>query len=354
MAMNPLQVAGSRCCQNCAFLDHDRKRDTEMIAVTGAAGFIGSNLAHRLAGMGHDLILVDHPLTHDRAVNLLGSNQFRFMSHDRFLEHLSRGASEIEAMFHLGACSSTTESNWDFLKSNNIEYTWKLWSWCAKFECPFYYASSASTYGDGSSGFDDRLHPSRLRPLNLYGKSKNDFDHLAIDETGAGHKSPPKWAGLKFFNVYGPRESHKKSMASVVWKARKQILETGVVKLFESDVEGVADGCQSRDFVHVEDCIDHMLWLSAHPHSNGLYNSGTGRARPFRDLALAVFSAMGREPKIEFIEMPPEVKSHYQNFTQADMSRLFEQGFAGEPTSLEEGVRRSLDAQIRIESAFEN
>jgi ADP-L-glycero-D-manno-heptose 6-epimerase len=313
-----------------------------MIAITGAAGFIGSNLAHRFSGMGRDLLLVDAPPTAAKAVNWAGLGRFRFVPLDRFLDDLPDLDGSLEAVFHLGACSSTTETDWSYLLRNNVEYTRRLWTWCARVGLPFYYASSAATYGDGSRGFSDRTPPEALRPLNLYGKSKNDFDAWALAEVASGAPTPAGWAGFKFFNVYGPRERHKGSMASVAWHARRQILETGEVRLFRSNDPAYPDGGQRRDFVFVEDCIDHMLWLWEHPETTGVFNSGTGVARTFQDLARAVFSALEREPRIVYIDMPAELGRQYQNFTQADMSKLRESGYSKPATTLEEGVRRTL------------
>jgi ADP-L-glycero-D-manno-heptose 6-epimerase len=313
-----------------------------MIAITGAAGFIGSNLAQRLSASGHHLLLVDQPLTAAKAPNWAGLGRFEFVPQDRFLDLLEGAAPPIEVIFHLGACSSTTETDWDYLRTNNIEYSQRLWSWSARSGHPFYYASSAATYGDGSQGFDDRTPPERLRPLNLYGKSKNDFDGWVLEEAARGRAVPPGWAGLKFFNVYGPREAHKQSMASVVWRAHGQILATGEVALFKSNDPAYPDGGQRRDFVFVEDCLDHLLWLAAHPRVCGSFNSGTGAARTFAELARAVFAAMGRTPCIRYIDMPASLSPQYQNYTQADMSKLRAAGFAQPPTALEDGVRRSI------------
>ena len=240
------------------------------------------------------------------------------------------------------ACSSTTETNWEYLARNNVEFSQTIWKWCAEANCPFYYASSAATYGDGSRGFDDRIPSDQLKPLNLYGKSKNDFDRWALEQVANGRPAPPSWAGLKFFNVYGPHETHKGKMASVVWHARRQILETGGVGLFRSNDPAYPDGGQRRDFVFVEDCIDHMIWLSQNPKVSGIFNSGTGVSRTFDDLALAVFAALDREPRIRYIDMPDEVRGQYQNYTQADMTKLRGAGFNLPATSLEDGVRRTL------------
>lgn len=309
-----------------------------MIAVTGAAGFIGSNLAHRLSGEGHELLLVDHDLTPAKAANLAGLPAFRFVRHDRFLARLACGAEKPDAVFHLGACSSTTETNWDYLRENNVEYSQHLWRWCAANRRPFVYASSAATYGDGSRGFDDRTPPAELTPLNLYGKSKNDFDAWALAEVSAGRSAPPVWAGMKFFNVYGPKEAHKGRMASMVWHAFRQAQATGEVKLFRSTHPDFPDGGQERDFVFVGDCVDHMLWLWRTPHTGGLFNSGTGTARTFHDLARAVFAAMDWPSVVRFIDMPADLAPQYQNHTRAVTEKLRTTGYSPEPTSLESGV----------------
>jgi ADP-L-glycero-D-manno-heptose 6-epimerase len=309
-----------------------------MIAITGALGFIGSNLAHRLATAGHELLLVDHPFAAEKAGNLVGLPSFRYIAHEPFLDLLHGDRPRLDGIFHLGACSRTTETSWPYLERNNIAYSQSLWNWCATSGCPFVYASSAATYGDGSDGFNDRTAPAQLRPLNLYGKSKNDFDFWALAQ--AAKPTPPNWAGMKFFNVYGPREAHKLGMSSVVLHAYRQIHDSGEVRLFRSNDPAVPDGAQKRDFVFVEDCIDHMLWLWRHPQASGLYNSGTGVARTFLDLAHAVFAALEREPAIRFVSMSESLSHQYQNFTQADMTRLLETGFAQKPTALEEGVRR--------------
>lgn len=313
-----------------------------MIAVTGAAGFIGSNLAIRLAAEGAELVLVDHPLTAGKQVDWPGFRKFRLFQHLDFLEALEKGRLDLDAVFHLGACSSTTETNWEYLQSNNIEYSRRLWQWCAREGKPLIYASSAATYGNGSRGFDDTTPPQDLTPLNLYGRSKNDFDIWVNEQTAAGHKAPPNWAGVKFFNVYGPRESHKADMASVVWKAYRQIVNDGEVSLFRSNNAAIRDGEQRRDFVFVEDCIDHMLWLWRSPHAGGLYNSGTGHARTFVDLVRAVFAALNKEQRIRFIDMPPGLSAQYQNFTEAPMAKMRATGFTTPHTSLEHGVARYI------------
>jgi ADP-L-glycero-D-manno-heptose 6-epimerase len=330
-----------------------------MIAVTGAAGFIGSNLAHALAAEGHALLLVDHDITPAKAANLAGLSRFAFSRHDHFLDDLVGGRVRPDAIFHLGACSSTTESNWNYLLRNNVEYTRSLWRWCAANRKPLLYASSAATYGDGSRGFDDRTPPSELAPLNLYGKSKNDFDLWALAEAAAGKPQPLKWAGAKVFNVYGPRESHKGRMASVVYQTWRQVRATGGMKLFRSTDPKYPDGGQVRDFVFVGDCVNHLLWLWKHAASAGdrdlspakpgftaapsdLYNSGTGAPRTFLDLASAVFAALGLPPRISFIDMPADLARQYQNFTRAEMLKLRSAGCEIPATALEDGVRETV------------
>lgn len=309
-----------------------------MIAVTGAAGFIGSNLAHRLAAEGHELLLVDHPLTPAKSRNLEGLERFPFMDHQAFARHLIDARPKLDAVFHLGACSSTTQTDWVYLESNNVDYTRRIWQWCVAACCPLVYASSAATYGDGSTGFDDRTPPDALRPLNLYGKSKNDFDAWVLTEIAAGHATPPGWAGLKFFNVFGPRELHKGPMASVVRHAYRQLRNTGEVRLFRSNDPAIADGHQRRDFIYVGDCLDHMLWFWRHPAASGIYNSGTGAANTFLALAEALFAALGQAPAIRFIDFPPHLAGKYQNYTQADLTKLRAAGYAGAPTPLARGV----------------
>ncbi|MBP3960345.1 ADP-glyceromanno-heptose 6-epimerase [Gemmata sp. G18] len=313
-----------------------------MIAVTGAAGFIGSNLAHRLAAEGHAVLLVDHELTPAKAENFIGLPRFAFSRHDHFLDDLAAGRIEPDAIFHLGACSSTTETNWDYLFRNNVEYTRHLWEWCAQKRKPLFYASSAATYGDGSLGFDDHTSPRELRPLNLYGKSKNAFDVWALAEVAAGQPAPPKWAGLKFFNVYGPRESHKGRMASVVYQTHKQIKATGEMKLFRSTDPQFTDGGQRRDFVFVGDCVNHMLWLWRNDAPGGVYNSGSGEARTFYDLARGVFTALNLQPRISFIDMPRDLAGKYQNFTRAETKKLRATGCDVPATALEAGVRETV------------
>ena len=256
-----------------------------MIAITGAAGFIGSNLAHRLSRQGRELLLIDDPPTAEKAVNWAGLGRYRFIPLDQFLDDLPSLEGTVEAVFHLGACSSTTETDWSYLLRNNVDYTRRLWQWCAEVrpavllcvERRHVRRRLARVQRPDAADGTPAVEPVRQEQERLR--------HLGVDEVAKGAPAPAGWAGLKFFNVYGPRERHKGKMASVVWHARRQILETGEVRLFRSNDPAYPDGGQLRDFVFVEDCIDNMLWLWEHPETSGVFNSGTGVARTFKDLA---------------------------------------------------------------------
>jgi len=308
--------------------------------ITGAAGFIGSALAYRLNQLGRDnLILVDALGTDTRWRNLVPLRYADYYDRKDFLEALTTGKLDglgIKAIFHLGACSATTEADAGFLLKNNFEYTKLLAQWCGKQKTPvrFIYASSAATYGDGSLGYDDdaALIP-RLRPLNGYGYSKQLFDLWALR-----HGTFEYAVGLKYFNVYGPNEYHKGDMKSMVAKAHAQIHETGSVKLFKSHRPDYRDGEQKRDFLHVMDAVDMTLFFLSPKVSGGIYNVGTGKARTWIDMMKAVFAAMGLEPRIDFIAMPEVLQGKYQYFTEAEMGKLRTAGYRKAIQSLEEGV----------------
>lgn len=255
----------------------------------------------------------------------------------------------VSAVIHLGACSSTTERDFDYLWSNNFSYTRTLWDYCAKEKVPFIYASSAATYGDGSQGFDDREDIDALRPLNAYGYSKQVFDLWVKHQAKA---FPPQYVGLKFFNVYGPNEYCKGSMASMVYHGYRQIKEGGTIRLFKSCDPAYADGEQLRDFVYVKDVCDVILWLLEHPKVSGLFNMGTGRAQSFRELAEAVFHALGMEPRIEYIDMPEHLREKYQYYTKAEMDKLRQAGYVRPFMTVEQGVadyvRNYLDKEFAI------
>jgi ADP-L-glycero-D-manno-heptose 6-epimerase len=308
-----------------------------MIVVTGAAGFIGSNIVAALNAAGQDDILAaDNSEVHAATGNLHDLRIAMFLPKDDLAHFLRSNVRDVESVIHMGACSDTTATDRDFMMRNNFEYTRTLWDWCAQHGKRFVYASSAATYGDGSAGYDDESDPHIFKPLNLYGESKQLFDLHAL----AQKKCPAGWAGLKFFNVFGPREKHKGRMASVAFHSFNQIKASGKVKLFESDREGIPHGGQRRDFIYVKDCVAAVLHFLNAPEKqvNGLYNVGTGTARSFADLATAVFRAMELEPKIEYIPMPGDLKGKYQYFTQATTAKLRASGFTQPFHSLEDGV----------------
>ncbi|MBL29095.1 MAG: ADP-glyceromanno-heptose 6-epimerase [Rhodospirillaceae bacterium] len=322
-----------------------------MIVVTGGAGFIGSNLVAGLNERGIDDVVVCDVLgTGDKWRNIAKREIADVIGPDSLFDYLedhdSAGSSRwgaVDAVFHLGANSSTTETDVDRIVDQNLAYTLKLWRHCTERKVRLIYASSAATYGDGSHGFDDDSSPAALaalQPLNPYGWSKHAADRRLTRLAREAGLRPPQWAGLKFFNVYGPNEYHKDDMRSVVAKAYEQIVETGRVRLFRSHRPDYTDGGQTRDFVHVDDCVAVMLWLLDHPEVNGLYNMGTGQGRTFADLVGATFRAMDREPAIDFIDMPAQIRDRYQYFTEAKMERLRTAGYEAPFLSLEDGVTR--------------
>lgn len=310
---------------------------SDLFVVTGGAGFIGRNIVSALNDRGEDnIIIVDRLGCDEKWKNLRGLSYADFIDKDDFRDAINAGKIENAAtVFHMGACSSTTETDADYLLDNNYAYTCDCCKWCVENGIRFIYASSAATYGDGSLGYsdDDKLMP-KLKPLNMYGYSKHMFDLWAMrnDLLGA-------IAGLKYFNVYGPYEDHKEDMRSVVNKAYGQIMESGEVGLFKSYKPAYNDGEQVRDFIYVKDAVNQTLFLHDHPEVSGIFNCGTGDARTWVDLASATFAAMGREPNISFIEMPEKLREKYQYHTEADMSKIRNAGYDAEPTSLEDGVK---------------
>lgn len=310
----------------------------KQIVVTGAAGFIGRNTVAELNRRGHtNLLLVDLLGTDEKWKNLIGLQFEDLISPADYLKRIQDNTADpAEAIIHLGACSATTERDADYLLNNNYRYTRTLCEWALKNKSRFVYASSAATYGDGSQGYSDEDSATPgLRPLNMYGHSKQMFDLWALQH---GHFK--QIVGLKYFNVYGPYEDHKADMRSVVHKSYEQIAEVGSVKLFKSYKKEYKDGEQQRDFIFVRDAVDVTLHFALNQRNvGGLYNCGTGQSRSWKDLANAVFAAMGKKPKIEFIEMPPTLREKYQYFTQADVNKLRKQGgYAAPFTSLEDGV----------------
>ena len=310
-----------------------------MILITGGAGFIGSVLAKQLNTLGHtDIVIVDKLEDSSKWKNLRGIKYLEYIHADElFNGDYDDLIAQTDLVFHMGACSSTTETNMDFLMKNNVAYTQALFRFAATKNIPFIYASSAATYGDGELGYSDNEEElSKLMPLNPYGYSKQLVDEWILKEEA----KPDHWFGLKFFNVYGPNEYHKKEMRSLVHKSFEQIKAEGCVKLFKSYKPEFKDGEQLRDFIYVKDIVRVMIELAdpeVHTHS-GIYNLGTGKARSFLDLTKATFKAMNINPKIEFIEMPEALKSQYQYYTQAEMGKLLKVLPGFEFTSLEEGI----------------
>ena len=310
-----------------------------MIIVTGAAGFIGSRLARRLnLDNYNDLVLVDDFSRSDKNSNhdLLKCTQK--VDRSEFPLWLRENENQVQFIFHLGARTDTTEQDVELFDKLNLNYSKKIWNLCVEFGIALVYASSAATYGDGSLGYSDSHDVVEgLKPLNPYGKSKNDFDKWALRQS----RSPYFYCGLKFFNVFGPNESHKSRMASVVLHTYRQVLETGKMKLFRSHREDYKDGHQTRDFVYVDDVCDVCMYMMQNRLrvESGIYNLGSGKGRTFLDLVNATFSAMGREPQIDFIDTPEDIRDTYQYFTEADLSKLRDSGYATEFTTLENGIK---------------
>ena len=326
-----------------------------MIVITGAAGFIGSVVAGELNQKGYnDLILVDDFSKKEKEINYIDLKYESLVDRNTFFDWFKENHEEVTFVVHLGARTDTTEFDWNVFLKLNVDYTETMFTLCAEYQIPLVYASSAATYGNGELGCDDSHEVvEKLQPLNPYGRSKNEVDKWILKQ----EKQPPFWAGLKFFNVYGPNEYHKGRMASVIFHSFNQINATGKVKLFRSHRPDFKDGQQLRDFIYVKDIasviafmIDaktqsrkdaenaHCSQLIAHNLKSGLYNLGTGKARSFYDLAANTFKAMGREVNIEFIDIPEDIRDKYQYFTEANMTKLREAGYDKEFTSLEDGV----------------
>lgn len=320
-----------------------------MILVTGGAGFIGSNIVAALGERGQHVAVCDFVGQEGKWRNLAKS-ELRDVVHPSQLQGwLKRHRHALSAIIHMGAISSTSANDADLVLRTNFQLSWHLWQWCAHHGKQFIYASSAATYGNGDQGYDDDGSPealARLRPLNLYGWSKHLFDRRVGRAVADGERIPAQWAGLKFFNVYGPNEYHKGTMQSVVTRNYPVAAGDGEVGLFKSYRPDIADGEQKRDFVFVEDCVDIVLWLLDHPEVSGLYNVGTGQARSFVDLIHALFAALGRPTRIVYRDMPEALRDHYQYFTQARMERLRAAGYARPFTPIEQGVRGYVERYL--------
>ena len=301
--------------------------------LTGGAGFIGSNILKMLNDSGlDDVVIVDNIASTDKWKNLVGKKYAEYIHKNEFLQKPQ--PKDISHIIHIGACSSTTEKDFDYLYKNNFEYTKKLWQFCAEKEINFIYASSAATYGNGENGFSDTCDLNTLQPLNGYGYSKHIFDLWAEKQT----KKPKQYVGLKFFNVYGPNEYHKGTMASVIYHGYKQIKETGKMKLFKSHNPKYADGGQLRDFVYVKDVCNVVKFFIENPDKNGLFNVGTGKAESFETLGLSIFKALDIPANIEYIDMPEHLRAKYQYFTEANIDKLRGIGYNEPFHSLEDGT----------------
>lgn len=320
-----------------------------MIVVTGGAGFIGSNIVSRLTAEDRwDVVICDRleDANLGKWRNIAKSPITDFWHPEELFAQLDRHAERVSAIVHMGAISSTTEQDADLILRTNFSLSRDIWDWCALNGARMIYASSAATYGDGEAGFedtDDLASISKLQPLNAYGYSKKLFDQYAVREASRDH-APRQWAGLKFFNVYGPNEGHKGGMKSVIAQIWPKVAAGETVSLFRSHHPDYADGGQLRDFVFVDDVVDIIDWLLCTSEVSGIFNAGSGQARSFLDLANATFAAAGKDPAVAYIDMPEVIRDRYQYFTEAKMDRVRALGFNGQSTPLEEGVRRYVQS----------
>jgi ADP-L-glycero-D-manno-heptose 6-epimerase len=309
-----------------------------MLLVTGGAGFIGSNVVAALNDAGRADVAVCDVLGHDGKWRNLAKRQLADIVPPAELPDWLKGR-RLDAIIHLGAISETTATDGDLVIETNFRLSMRLLDWCTANATPFIYASSAATYGAGAQGFrDDQGALRTLRPMNLYGWSKHLFDMAVAERAGRGEKLPPQWAGLKFFNVFGPNEYHKGTMMSVLARRFDDIKAGRAVQLFKSHRDGIADGDQRRDFIYVDDVVRVMTWLLATPSVSGIFNVGTGKARSFKDLMLSAYAALGTSPNIRYVDMPEPIRGSYQYFTQGDVDRLQRAGYNGGFTALEDAV----------------
>ncbi len=325
-----------------------------MLLVTGGAGFIGSNVVAALNEAGRSDVVVCDWLGEDGKWRNLAKRQLADFVPPEELAAWLQGR-RLDAVIHMGAISATTATDGDLVMNSNFRLSLRLLDWCTDHGVPLIYASSAATYGDGEQGFAD--DPSldalkQLRPMNLYGWSKHLFDLLVAERVAKGQKLPPQWAGLKFFNVFGPNEYHKGTMASVLERRFEDIKSGRVVQLFKSHREGIADGDQRRDFIYVDDVVRVIIWLLATPSVSGLFNVGTGHARSFRDLILAAYSALNQQPNIEYIDMPEQIRGSYQYFTESEGDRLRQAGYNGGFTALEEAVAAYVNGYLNAADRY--
>ncbi len=321
-----------------------------MIAVTGAAGFIGSCLVGKISLKGFDdIVIVDDFSNPLKNLNLKNKNYSKQIHRDGFIEWLNKNHNSVDFIFHIGARTDTTEFDINVFNKLNLNYSKDIWEACVNHQIPLVYASSAATYGLGELGYDDDHEIVKsLKPLNPYGESKNDFDKWVLKQ----ENTPPFWAGFKFFNVYGPNEYHKNRMASVILHAYRQINETGKVKLFKSHNPDYQDGMQLRDFVYVKDVLNVLCYFSENQKTSGLYNLGTGMARSFLDLTTATFKALNIAPNIEFIDTPIDIREKYQYFTEANIKKIRNAGFEQSFYTLEAGVTEYVQGYLARNSYY--
>ncbi|MEO8822999.1 MAG: ADP-glyceromanno-heptose 6-epimerase [Ginsengibacter sp.] len=333
------------------------------IVITGAAGFIGSCLVGFLNAKGYaKLVLVDDFSHEKKELNLKGKSFSEKIEREVFFDWLEKEKPQIDFVFHIGARTDTTEFDYSVHEHLNVEYSKKIWDFCVSNEVPLVYASSAATYGAGELGYkDDESIIEKLKPLNPYGISKNEFDKWALRQTqdsNLGKNEPPKWAGLKFFNVYGPNEYHKARMASVIFHSYHQILKNGFVKLFKSHKNEFKNGEQLRDFIYVKDVLNICFWFfecwqtDPQKFATGIYNVGTGKARTFNDLVNATFSALAKTSQIEYIDMPVDIRDTYQYYTEAEMNKIRSAGYSQPFYSLEEGVGDYIRNYLSLEKYY--
>lgn len=312
-----------------------------MIIITGAAGFIGSNFISKLNREGiKDIVIVDDFSSNLKNRNIEHKSFLYKIERDLFFNWLDKNWQQVEFIAHIGARTDTAESDKKVFDKLNLGYSRLVWNCCVKYDIPLIYASSAATYGLGEHGFrDDHDMVEKLKPLNLYGESKNEFDKWVLKQK----TTPPYWTGIKFFNVYGPNEYHKGRMASVVLHAYSQLSKTGKIKLFRSHNAGYKHGEQKRDFIYIKDILDVLYFLMNNKKESGIYNSGTGTARTFLDLAENIFKATGKEKNIEFIDTPEDIRDKYQYFTEAEMNKLRSAGYSKKFTPIESGIEEYIN-----------
>ena len=320
-----------------------------MIIVTGGAGFIGSNLIYALNKIKEKNIVICDKINSKLKKKYLKNAKYKILINPiNLFNFLNKNSSDIKYIFHLGAISVTTATNYKKLLKNNYEFSCKIWKFCVKNQIGLIYASSASTYGDGSNGFKDSSsleYLNKLKPLNLYGKSKHLFDLYIAKRIKNKELLPPQWVGLKFFNVYGVNEFHKKKQMSVISFLIPKIKKNMEIKLFKSHKKNIKDGYQKRDFIHVSDCLDIMIWLYNKPNISGIFNVGTGTPRAFIDLTKILFKNLKKKEKIKFIKTPKNVLKHYQYFTKADINKLRKSGYSKTIKKLEDGIQYHLKQQ---------